>query len=81
MESKQNIETQITKIWKDNGFTYDYQFPDEESVEVEIQWGDWKHDHRYLMHVMEENEFYLVSREITETDGSDSFSAYYLFER
>ena len=43
---------------------------------VEINWGDWKHDHLRCDWLIKEN-FNVVfnSTEITEEDGSDTYSA------
>ena len=44
-------------------------------IVASIEWGDWKHDHRYLDVVMSEFGYTLVGVDITEEDGSDSYSA------
>ena len=53
-------------------------------IYFDITWGDWKHDHLRLYHLV--NQFfrdrgYYVEREteVTETDGSDSYSAEHYF--
>lgn len=57
---------------------------EERMVAVEITWGDWKHDHMRLDHVVE-NFFHTLRRIgtcITEEDGSDCYSAihrYYFY--
>lgn len=43
---------------------------------IEVNWGDWKHDHLRLDWVMKENFNILLSaEEVTEEDGSDCYSA------
>ena len=51
-----------------------------DAIYFDIVWGDWKHDHLRLWHLM--NEFfrergYVIERdmEVTDEDGSDTFSA------
>lgn len=44
-------------------------------VNVLIEWGDWKHDHRYCDVIMKEFGFELSSVTETEVNGSDCFSA------
>ena len=51
-----------------------------DAIYFDIVWGDWKHDHMRLWHLM--NEFfrergYVIERdmEVTDEDGSDTFSA------
>ena len=70
------MEERIRKIFKDNDLHYEW---DEDLtlpvVYVHVLWGDWKHDHAYLKHVMQENDFIFIGEEITEEDGSDCYSA------
>lgn len=51
------------------------------TVYVEIHWGDWKHDHWYCQDLMSELGYVLVGKEITEEDGSDTFSAIHTYEK
>lgn len=51
-----------------------------DAIYFDIVWGDWKHDHMRLWHLM--NKFfrergYVIERdmEVTDEDGSDTFSA------
>lgn len=44
-------------------------------VMVEIEWGDWKHDHLRCDALMELKGYTLVEEEVTEEDGSDCYSA------
>lgn len=48
---------------------------------INVEWGDWKHDHRYLQNLMSNLNFILDMREITNTDGSDCFSAIYYYKK
>ena len=43
---------------------------------IEIEWGDWKHEHARLDYLMR-NHFNVVvlGSEVTEEDGSDTYSA------
>ena len=50
------------------------------NVEIEVIWGDWKHDHRYLQYIMSRNHYRVVNRVITEENGDDAFSAEYEFK-
>ena len=43
---------------------------------IDISWGDWKHDHLRVDHLMEENFIFSDCWEdVTEEDGSDCYSA------
>ena len=44
-------------------------------VEVEISWGDWKHEHLRCDYLMEDLGYRELSTEVTEEDGSDCYSA------
>lgn len=52
-------------------------------IEIEINWGDWKHDHLHLKWLMEEhfsNKLEYVGEKVTEEDGSDCYSAIHYFK-
>ena len=54
-------------------------------IEIEISWGDWKHEHKRLDYVMFDiiyeynpelvSHYYKEEEEITDEDGSDTYSA------
>ena len=48
---------------------------------ITIEWGDWKHDHRFLQYLMANLNFTLDKREITDSDDSDCFSATYYYNK
>ena len=72
-------EKEVERIFKDNDIHYAWWMQDDFSVVVVVEWGDWKHDHIYLINLMNNNNHTMVERAITEEDGSDSFSAEYVF--
>lgn len=50
-------------------------------IAIEVEWGDWKHEHLYLDHVMAKfGNVQHLTTENTETDGSDCYTArhYYI---
>lgn len=70
------MEEKLKKIFKENGFTYDWDFDlNLPVIYIYVIWGDWKHDHIYLKNVMKDNGFVYVGEEVTEEDGSDCYSA------
>ena len=74
-------EQDVKRIFKENNMTYDWWVnPTDGSIVVEVMWGDWKHDHRYLQYIMARNHYRVVNRVVTEEDGSDAFSAEYEFK-
>ena len=50
---------------------------DEETVIVEISWGDWKHEHLRMKWLL--SGFEMLWSEVTEEDGSDCYSARYCY--
>lgn len=63
-------------------YAYVHQHDDLPVVAVEIEWGDWKHDHRLADIIVEEDlGGQNISTKITAEDGSDCYSAvhYYMF--
>lgn len=71
----------IEKIMSDNHIFGDIVGYSDNMVEVEITWGDWKHEHaafRYL--VLQQMQNVKSHEEITtEEDGSDCYSAIHRF--
>lgn len=64
--------------------TFAYQV-DTDKFEIEVIWGDWKHDHLFLQ--VKVNNFFkdrgyeiTHESEVTEEDGSDTYSAIHTFE-
>ena len=68
----------LQKTISANGWEYS-EFENE--VQIEISWGDWKHDHRYLEHLMGELDYILVDKKITNEDGSDCYSADHYYKK
>lgn len=66
------------KIW-DNGWEY-HEWEDGQ-IEVEIGWGDWKHDHLYCDHIMRENGYILINEDVIEEDGSDTYSSIHYYRK
>lgn len=50
------------------------------SVCIKVTWGDWKHDHLYLDHLMGELGYILVNEDVTEEDGSDCYSSEHYYK-
>lgn len=48
-------------------------------VAVEINNGDWKHDHARADYILKECGFTLMKTEVTEEDGSDCYSAIHYY--
>lgn len=52
-------------------------------VSIDIEWGDWKHEHNFADYIMSLNGFTRVNVQTYEEDGSDCYSAihYYIFDK
>lgn len=64
----------------DNG-VYGDIWEDGKNVNVEIYWGDWKHDHLRCVYLMNAIGYEQLSCIETETDGGDCYSAIHVFEK
>jgi hypothetical protein len=67
---------------RENEF-YDYELDFDTDLEnvvyIEINWGDWKHDHLRLRLIMEKYSFLCAGEVVTEEDGSDCYSAVHTY--
>lgn len=77
---------EFSQYMRDNNFDYTaYPTFNDGEFQVDITWGDWKHDHIYLQHLA--TEFFSKKgisiehmQETTEEDGSDTYSATHTFK-
>ena len=49
-------------------------------VGVDVEWGDWKHDHARVDWILAEAGFTKVSETLYEEDGSDCYSAAHFYK-
>ena len=76
MSAKKDIKT----IFKENERWYEWWTNSDGTIDVSVEWGDWKHDHLFLNHIMRENNYFKVNELITEEDGSDTYSSIHTFK-
>ena len=64
-----------------NGLDADMITLDGESVLcIDVVWGDWKHTHLFMNHVLSMRHNFRVMQEVvTEEDGSDCYSAQHFY--
>lgn len=57
------------------------QYLDLPVIEINISWGDWKHDHLACDWAIKESDLPLhkIGDQVTEEDGSDCFSAVHYY--
>ena len=81
--SKEEIEQkrkEIGIILKNNDMHYDFSVDQEGVIEIDIELGDWKHDHRRLINLMSHMGYVLLDREdYGEDTGDDSYSTRYRY--
>lgn len=70
----------IDKIFKENERWYEWWSNSDGTIDVSVEWGDWKHDHLFLTHIMRENGYCETDEVVTEEDGSDAYSSIHTFK-
>lgn len=71
--------TKAEQTLKAMNLPYEWGVSPDNEVEVEVCWGDWKHDHGYLDYVMGKKGFEKINEVVTEEDGSDCYSAIHTY--
>ena len=74
------IEEQIRKHLEDNKLFADEIRLYDDAVEVDISWGDWKHEHLRCNFLMSELGCENWGEATTEEDGSDCYSATHVYK-
>lgn len=82
----EQYKQELLQYLRDNNF-YHEAYISNGNLHIEIQWGDWKHDHWYADCLVEDffktkPEVYKVlsTKNITEEDGSDCYSATHIYK-
>jgi hypothetical protein len=81
-ENLKKLQEKVENLLRDNkvySYELDFDLDNDRVVYIELEWGDWKHDHLSPKWLMEENGFTQVGEEVTEEDGSDCYSAIHTF--
>lgn len=75
-----NNEVRIAQNVLKNSSIYADVYPyNDIAICVDISWGDWKHDHMRCDYLMKLHGYTYVGCEVTESDGSDCYSATHLY--
>lgn len=81
MSNQIEIELKVAQVFKDNDLHYEYGIRPNGEVNVDVHWGDWKHDHLYIDYVMEHNGFTQVRvMPFGEPTGDDTYSATHVYK-
>ena len=81
-EKLKKLQDKVETLMRENkvySYELDFDLDNDRLVYIELEWGDWKHDHLRLEWIMEENDFRQIGEVTTEEDGSDCYSAIHTF--
>lgn len=71
-------EERLAKYLNDNR-VYAEVWKHDDDILVNIVWGDWKHEHLWAKTLMEYINYLQLDVEVTEEDGSDTYSAVHTY--
>ena len=77
-EAAQALVEKARARFKELGEFYDVYSVDGE-VRIDINWGDWKHDHGWVDHQMRVLGATKTDEIVTEEDGSDTYSSIHFY--
>ena len=69
------LKDKVYNIFKENELNYDYSVIGD-NVEIEVYWGDWKHDHLRLKNIMSNNGFMCINEHIIGSDEDCSVAEF-----
>ena len=73
---------EIEKMMFDNNIAaYVWEYESLSVIQIQIEWGDWKHEHGRTDFLMKEAGFEKYSEKVTEEDGSDCYSSIHQYIR
>jgi hypothetical protein len=75
------MNKEVQKIFKDNDLHYEWWESPNGNINVNVEWGDWRHDHWFLEYVMRQNGYIQIDSIITEEDETDAYSAKHIFKK
>lgn len=79
MKADFSVKDDVKRIFEEHGIHHEWWVQDNDNVNIVVDWGDWKHDHRFLQNLMRNNGYILLERNVTEEDEGDCFSAEYVY--
>ena len=71
----------IYRLLKEKEAHFNEIHQSEEQIEISVTWGDWKHSHIYLDHLMGNIGYRLIDERVTETDNSDCYSSIHIYKK
>ena len=84
---KKNLSQNLMNYLTENGLRVDdiEQIDDLSTIEITIEWGDWKHEHRRCAYLVdkfseiEDLDIFYLGCDVLEEDGSDCYSGVHKF--
>lgn len=77
----QERDKKISDLFKENGVMYGWGWTADGKLEVQVEDGDWKHDHLYLDYLMDKVGYEKVeTRQYGGDTGGDWYSAVHVFK-
>lgn len=80
MDKFQAAIDKANNAFKNNSFSVEIASMTAKLVKIEIEGGDWKHDHGFADYTMSINGFNKISEKITSTDDSDWYGSIHYYE-
>ena len=80
-DKKLEISEKVEKYLRENKLwaSVEPYLDDLPVIEVDISWGDWKHEHLRCRWLLEEVGVHFINTLVTEENGSDCYSARHRF--
>lgn len=71
----------ISHYFEQEEFKVDELWVEDGQVNIDIKYGDWKHDHWRCKHLMEKFGYTQEAEVTTESDGTDTYSAHHTYKK
>ena len=76
------LRNKIQKAFDENKMPYEFSILPNLDIEVEVFWGDWKHDHARLVNFMRKMGYAQIDYQVVEDNcGDDAYSATHKFRK
>lgn len=84
--TRQEYYNEVNKIEKNlhsHGLVCEvFSYPNDfDMIDVNVEWGDWKHSHEYCDYIMKQKGWELESESIYDEDDSDCYCSTHTYKR
>ena len=73
--------TDIQKYLIEKDADFNEVFEDNEWIAISIEWGDWKHSHKFIDYLMSEIGYKNDYEQITDSNYSDCYSSVHYYKK